>query len=172
MKRILVISDSHGRNDDIEGVLQQVESIGKIDYMIHCGDVERGDDYIRALFECPCTMVSGNNDYYLDLPMEEIIEIEGFKILVTHGHYHYVNSGVHHLKEYARQQGVDIVMFGHTHVPFFEKDEDLVTLNPGSLTYPRQAGHKPTFLMMQIDDNGEAHFAHGYYHSHFKELNI
>ena len=38
--RILVISDSHGRNDDIEGVLKQV---GDIDMMIHCGDVERGD---------------------------------------------------------------------------------------------------------------------------------
>lgn len=34
--RILVISDSHGRNDDIEGVLKQV---GDIDMMIHCGDV-------------------------------------------------------------------------------------------------------------------------------------
>ena len=32
--RILVISDSHGRNDDIEGVLKQV---GDIDMMIHCG---------------------------------------------------------------------------------------------------------------------------------------
>ena len=30
--RILVISDSHGRNDDIEGVLKQV---GDIDMMIH-----------------------------------------------------------------------------------------------------------------------------------------
>ena len=43
--RILVISDSHGRNDDIEGVLKQV---GDIDMMIHCGDVERGDSYIHT----------------------------------------------------------------------------------------------------------------------------
>ena len=34
--RILVISDSHGRNDDIEGVLKQV---GGNNMMIHCGDV-------------------------------------------------------------------------------------------------------------------------------------
>ena len=38
--RILVVSDSHGRNDDIKGVLDQV---GDVDLMIHCGDVERGD---------------------------------------------------------------------------------------------------------------------------------
>ena len=48
--RILVISDSHGRNDDIEGVLKQV---GDIDMMIHCGDVERGDSYIREIADCP-----------------------------------------------------------------------------------------------------------------------
>jgi len=169
MKRILVISDSHGRNDDIEGVLQQV---GHIDYMIHCGDLERGDTYVRSLVDCPVTIVSGNNDYYLDLPMEEFIEIEGYKILVVHGHYYYVNSGVDYLKDYARQQGVDIVMFGHTHVPYFEVDDDLTILNPGSLTYPRQEGRKPTFLIMEIDDEGKAHFGHGYYTAHFDELNI
>ena len=44
--RILVISDSHGRNDDVAGVIEQV---GHIDMLIHCGDVERGDDYILSL---------------------------------------------------------------------------------------------------------------------------
>ena len=48
--RILVISDSHGRNDDVAGVIEQV---GPIDMLIHCGDVERGDDYIRSLVDCP-----------------------------------------------------------------------------------------------------------------------
>lgn len=48
--RILVISDSHGRNDDVKGVLEQV---GEIDMLIHCGDVERGDQYIRDIAGCP-----------------------------------------------------------------------------------------------------------------------
>ena len=74
--RILVISDSHGRNDDIEGVLKQV---GDIDMMIHCGDVERGDSYIREIADCPVVMVAGNNDYYLDLPSEEEVRIGDYK---------------------------------------------------------------------------------------------
>ena len=68
--RILVISDSHGRNDDVAGVIEQV---GPIDMLIHCGDVERGDDYIRSLVDCPVHMVSGNNDYNLDLPAQDIL---------------------------------------------------------------------------------------------------
>ena len=81
--RILVISDSHGRNDDIEGVLKQV---GDIDMMIHCGDVERGDSYIREIADCPVVMVAGNNDYYLDLPSEEEVRIGDYKVLQHHIH--------------------------------------------------------------------------------------
>ena len=55
--RILVISDSHGRNDDIEGVLKQV---GDIDMMIHCGDVERGDSYIREIAGCPVLLLGSS----------------------------------------------------------------------------------------------------------------
>lgn len=77
--RILVISDSHGRNDDVAGVIEQV---GPIDMLIHCGDVERGDDYIRSLVDCPVHMVSGNNDYNLDLPAQDIFNIGDYKVLV------------------------------------------------------------------------------------------
>ena len=104
--RILVISDSHGLNDDIEGVLKQV---GDIDMMIHCGDVERGDSYIREIADCPVVMVAGNNDYYLDLPSEEEVRIGDYKVLVTHGHGYYVNSGVDYLREHALEYGYDEV---------------------------------------------------------------
>lgn len=169
MKRVLVISDTHGRNDDIEGVLAQV---GDVDYIIHCGDLERGEDYVRSLAKCPMTIVSGNNDYYLDLPMDAEIEIEGIKIWIVHGHYYYVNMGVEFLREEGKQRGVDVVMYGHTHVPHFEQEDGLTILNPGSLTYPRQQGRKPTFLMMIIKDNGDVEYDHCYYTQAFDELNI
>ena len=63
--RILVISDSHGKNDDVKQVIEQV---GEIDMFIHLGDIERGTDYIRELAGCECHMVAGNNDYDIDLP--------------------------------------------------------------------------------------------------------
>ena len=167
--RILVISDSHGRNDDVAGVIEQV---GPIDMLIHCGDVERGDDYIRSLVDCPVHMVSGNNDYNLDLPAQDIFNIGDYKVLVVHGHTFYVYRGVERLKQYALQNGIDIVMFGHTHKPYIEIDEDVTILNPGSVSYPRQPDHMPTFLIMEIDDEGEAHYGHGYYKSKFTELKI
>lgn len=160
--KILVISDSHGRNDDVKGVIEQVKDF---DILIHCGDIERGDDYIRALVDCPVYMVAGNNDYNLDLPMQEIIEVEGYRILITHGHYYYVNSGTGTLEAYCLEHGIQVAMFGHTHVPYIDIGEELTVLNPGSLSYPRQDGRKPTFLLMEIDRFGDAHYAHGYYKS-------
>lgn len=167
--RILVISDSHGRNDDILGVIHQV---GHIDMLIHCGDVERGDNYIRSIVDCPVYMVSGNSDYDLDLPAEEVIDVGDYRIFVTHGHRHYVNRDGAYLVKCAQKLGANVVMFGHTHRPFIYIGDDITVLNPGSISYPRQPDPKPTFLVMEIDEYGEAHYGHGYYRSKFSELKI
>ena len=158
--RILVISDSHGRNDDIEGVLKQV---GDIDMMIHCGDVERGDSYIREIAGCPVVMVAGNNDYYLDLPNEEEIRLGDYKVLVTHGHNYYVNSGVDYLREHALEMGYDVVMYGHTHVPEIIQGDDITVINPGSISRPRQMNHKPSYILMELLDNGEVFYNLNYF---------
>ena len=154
--RILVISDSHGRNDDVSGVIRQV---GPIDTLIHCGDVERGDDYIRSLVDCPVYMVAGNNDYNLDLPPKIITKIGNYRVMIVHGHTYHVYRGVDYLKRAALEEKVDVVMFGHTHKPYLEYCSDgLVVLNPGSLSYPRQDGRHPSFMIMEIDRFGEAHY--------------
>ena len=169
MMRILVISDSHGRNDDVAGVLEQV---GHIDMLIHCGDIERGDEYIRSLVDCPVHMVRGNSDYNLDLLREDMFTIGDYRVLLVHGHMWRVNRGVDYLKRVALEHHFDIVMFGHTHRPYIEIDDDITMLNPGSISYPRQTGHKPTFLMIEMDDYGELHYGHGYYHEKFSELDL
>ena len=165
--RILVISDSHGRNDDVAGVIRQV---GPIDAMVHCGDVERGDDYVRSLISGPVYMVSGNNDYFLDLPPKIITKIGNYRVMIVHGHTYHVYRDTSYLRKCALEEKVDVVMFGHTHVPYIDIGPDLTILNPGSLSYPRQADRKPTFLMMEIDEDGNAHYGHGSYKSKFSEL--
>ena len=99
-----------------------------------------------------------------------IKNVGDYKVLVTHGHGYYVNSGVDYLREHALEYGYDVVMYGHTHVPYIEIGDDVTILNPGSISYPRQPGRKPTFLIMEIDEEGQAHYAHGYYKEQFDEL--
>lgn len=165
--RILVISDSHGKNDDVKQVLEQV---GPIDMFIHLGDIERGPDYIRELADCETHMIAGNNDYDIELPGSDSFMIADKKVFITHGHRFYVGMGMEHLKAYARENGYDIAMFGHTHVPFLEIEEDLTVLNPGSISYPRQDGRKHTYMLIEVDREGEFHYSQGILKSSLRDL--
>ncbi|MBE5941217.1 MAG: metallophosphoesterase [Lachnospiraceae bacterium] len=156
--RILVISDSHGKNDDVKRVIEQV---GEIDMFIHLGDVEKNVDYVRELAGCETHMVLGNNDFFLDLPHQDSFEIAGKKVFITHGHRFYVAYGVDKLREYALENGYDIVMFGHTHRPYLEIGEKVTILNPGSISYPRQDGRKCTYMLIEVDREGELHYSRG-----------
>ena len=153
--KVLVVSDTHGRDENLEWV---VSYEAPIDAMIHCGDVEGSEDYFEALLDCPVYMVRGNNDFFSDLNSEIIVEIGGKKIMVTHGHYYGVSMGPERLIDEALDRGVDIVMFGHTHRPFFLEEKDITVLNPGSLSYPRQSRREPTYLIMEIDEKNNLNF--------------
>lgn len=153
--KILIVSDTHGKHENLNTVLRKEKPI---DRLIHLGDAEGYEEYIEELAECPVDIVAGNNDFFSQLPMEKEISLGKYKVLLTHGHYYRVAMGVEDIKREAIARGMDIVMFGHTHRPLLECAKNLVTLNPGSISYPRQDGKKPTYIIMRIEKNGEAAF--------------
>ena len=161
--KVLIVSDTHGRDENLERAVMMETPF---DMLVHCGDVEGREIFIEALVECPCCIVSGNNDFFSQLEREKEIMIGKYKVLLTHGHYYNVSTGPAYLKQEAKERGFDIAMFGHTHRPYFDIDKsgekELITLNPGSLSYPRQEGHRPSYMLMKIDDNGEARFEQHY----------
>ena len=58
------------------------------------------------------------------------------KILMTHGHRYGVKSGYGTALAAAKSMGAQVVLFGHTHIPFMEEREGILMLNPGSLRNP------------------------------------
>ena len=153
--KILIISDTHKRNDNFFRVM---DMIGPVDMVIHCGDIEGSEYAIEAGAGCPVEMVAGNNDFFSQLPMEREFEIEKHKVWLTHGHHYYVSMGNERLKQEARSRGVDIVFYGHTHRPDIDLEDDVMVINPGSISYPRQDGRKPSYVLMDIDRFGDVHF--------------
>ena len=153
--KILIISDTHGKTGALKELLKKVKPI---DMLIHCGDMEGSEDDIRKAADCPVHIVAGNNDFFCDLPKEDEFCLGKYHVLVTHGHYYYISMGTELLKEDARARGFNLVMFGHTHRPYLEQAGDITILNPGSLCYPRQEGRRPSYVMMNIDQQGEAHY--------------
>lgn len=153
--RILIISDTHKKHENLKRVL---ESVSPVDLLIHLGDAEGYEDIIGEMAGCPIEIVAGNNDFFSRLPREKELQIGKYRVLITHGHYYYVTSGIADIMSEAEARGVDIVMFGHTHVPLIEYGERVIALNPGSLSYPRQEGRHPSYILMDINKKGEAFF--------------
>ncbi len=156
MLRILIMSDSHGRNENVELAIAQVrEEIGEFQMLIHLGDVGDARE-IESLAGVPCYIVRGNTDYDAKLLNANVIEAGGHRIFATHGHLYQVDMRLDLLRFAALENDCDIAMYGHTHVPYLEEDPDDVTiLNPGSISKPRQADHRYTYMVMEIDDEDE-----------------
>ena len=157
--RVLIVSDTHRDNDNY---FKLIETLKEIDMVIHCGDAEGSEYAISEAAGCETHIVMGNNDFFSDLPREIETEISGYRVLITHGHTYCVSMGSERIKEEALLRGFDIVMFGHTHKPLIDIDKDVIAVNPGSLSYPRQEGRRPSYMIMEIDRNGEAHFTINY----------
>lgn len=151
MKKVLVISDTHGRTKYLEQILPKVKPI---DYLFHLGDVGRDVDYIEVIAECPCAFVAGNNDFYSDLPAERLPKIENTRFFMTHGHNYYVNAHKTLLAKIAKEKGATVALFGHTHVPYQEEIDGILLLNPGSLSLPRQEDHTPTYMILYVTEDG------------------
>lgn len=154
--KALVFSDSHGRIDNLLEVLRRYPDYEAI---FHLGDVLEDAERIRRLTPYPVYMVKGNCDYSSSLPASLMVEFGGKRIAMCHGHrYLGFGGGTDSLRYFGLQGRADIVMFGHTHVPLLEEREDLILLNPGSISQPRQENKIPTYTVMEIDADGNVSF--------------
>ncbi len=140
----LIFSDSHGRFDRIGEVLNR--QVTRPNAVFFCGDGLR-DVSDAELGGIRLYTVQGNCDWFspFGAQTEEHIPVNGHLILLTHGHLYGVKSGVGALAAHAARVGADIVLFGHTHLPFLQTlaageevggvrlTRPLYLFNPGSI---------------------------------------
>ena len=65
--KVLIVSDTHGRDTVLKRLLEQVKPI---DMLIHCGDVEGSEEYIRSMAGCPVHIVAGENYFFFGFSKE------------------------------------------------------------------------------------------------------
>lgn len=155
MQRIMIVSDTHKR---LGNLYEALEREGHIDAMIHLGDLEGDEEIIDEMIDGKVFMVPGNNDYYSQASREIEMQLAGKNILLTHGHYYYVSLDLQMIRSEAIARGMDIVMFGHTHRPVIQVEDEITLINPGSISYPRQQDGKCTYIMLEISEDGTFSF--------------
>lgn len=146
--KVLIVSDTHRKNENYFKALDLVNP----DLVIHCGDAEGSEYVLSEAANCPVQIVLGNNDFFSYLPRELELKLSSYKIWVTHGHNYYVSMGREVIKREAVARGMDIVMYGHTHKPVVDRSDGVIAVNPGSLSYPRQEGRRPSYIVMEIEE--------------------
>ena len=159
--KILVVSDTHRKDDNLKLVLSEE---CPLDMLIHLGDAEGSEHFIPDWVnpECRMEMVLGNNDFFSRLDREREIDIAGHKAFITHGHYYGVSMGPEGLVDEAKSRGCDIAMYGHTHRPFLDVIDGVTVLSPGSLSYPRQEGRRPSYMIIHVDADGKMDYQQKY----------
>jgi len=128
-KRIACVADTHSApHPRTHELLSQLAP----DAIIHAGDI--GDlavlEDLRKI--APVYAVRGNIDTRVGLPDVLVLELEQLRILVTH-----IAVAGPRLRadaaKLARAEGAQLVVCGHSHVPFVGGERGLTVFNPGSV---------------------------------------
>ncbi len=142
--KIIVFSDSHG---DVASIKEALRKHRSADVVLFCGDGCR--DAAAAVSghnDKVLYSVCGNNDWYCNEPNFLIVELAGKKIFMTHGHLFGVKQGTDRITELGRQNGSDIIVFGHTHKQLTTVKCGMLLLNPGSI------GYSGNYSIIEIDE--------------------
>lgn len=139
-----VLGDSHHQTEDIDKCIKELKMVNLI---IHTGDMISDANYITEKYNIPVIGVSGNCDPYIKEMEEFIYDVNDTRIFICHGHNYGVKSSLRRLILRGKEVGSNIVIFGHTHIPLYEKFENIHMLNPGSIAYPRGQSNKSMAIL-------------------------
>lgn len=137
MKRIDIISDTHGRLS--RSLLTEIRDA---DLVIHAGDITSEADW-ETLQQYPIKAVLGNNDsfYRYDPPLKRLCTFEYEGLLFAVSHY----------REDLPVGAVDVGVCGHTHKARIAEQGSCLVVNPGSATSPRDSA-MPSVARMFVED--------------------
>ncbi len=126
--KILVFSDSHGAM----GKMVEAMEHERPHHVFFLGDHYRDGIELSELYpDIPMDIVRGNCDWGKG-PDLRVVELEGVRFLLTHGHLQYVKSGLDELLQEAKNRQVQVACFGHTHLAKVVYRDGIYLMNPGS----------------------------------------
>lgn len=143
--RLLLFSDNHR---DKESVKQMIKKNNNIDHIISLGDSEMKE---HELTSQNIYGVKGNYPFEPNFPKDLTFEYFGIKVYYTHGHHYSVKLGLSRLLNYAYYNNINIVCYGHTHVAALKEINDILFINPGSLSKNRMSDYN-SYAILEITE--------------------
>ena len=142
--KIMIFSDLHGDSD------QEIERAFETnDYVIFLGDGLMKIRYFEYAYPEKFLFVRGNCDGYDETPLRRILDFDGIRVMLTHGHEERVKYGLMTLYGVAKKENINVALFGHTHRPEVTKIDGILFVNPGSAS--SSYGGKATAARLTIE---------------------
>ena len=117
------------------------KGLAGVDVIVHCGDIVEAQALEWFAELAPVEAVAGNNDpaaLVRRLGRKKILEFGEVRIGVTHGHDGIGRSTLARAQNTFAHDGVQAILFGHSHVPYCRRHEGVLCFNPGSPTDKRR----------------------------------
>jgi hypothetical protein len=155
--RIGITGDTHGSLPALRRVLAKMPPV---DLWLHTGDYATDAELLHKLTGIDVVRVRGNCDApTVSAQPDEYLVLEDFKLWLTHGHRYIQHNVQADLGYWARALDQDIVVFGHTHVPFNEYYGEALLINPGSPSRPR-GGSRACFAVLTLQKGSKPQVEH------------
>jgi putative phosphoesterase len=141
--RVVVLADTHVRDAGKVRLGEEAWAhVRAADVILHAGDVVEPGLLAELRSVAPVHAVLGNNDDALarTLPPSLVLDLDGVEVGMVH------DSGARAGREgrmRRRFPTADVVVFGHSHIPWNDVGVDgQVLFNPGSATQRRAQPHR------------------------------
>jgi len=150
---LFVISDTHVPEMSEKIPDDFLDQIKADDILFHAGDFTNLKTLNELEKRCKVYAVRGNMDnpeVKKILPEKRTVEILGKRIGIFHGRGAPFNLAERVLKEF--EEGLDLIIFGHSHIPYHKKAGKTLLFNPGSLGNPSLRNRTYGILNLEKDE--------------------
>jgi putative phosphoesterase len=152
---VVVLSDTHmpGRARRLPDPL--VADLERADLIVHAGDFATVEVLAMLRGFAPVQAVHGNvdePDLRRMLPRRLRVQVEGRWLGVVHGDSPRLPTVQRAAAEFV-DEGVDVIVFGHSHKPLLRREGDVLLFNPGSPT-DRRAEPRFSYGRLTIGPDG------------------
>ncbi len=146
--RVLVVSDSHGDREILVELVERYKD--KVDQLFHCGDSEL--EATDSVWDSMMT-VRGNMDFTDEYALTQVADVQNERIFMAHGHRLDVNYNMQELVYAAKEVNAAYAFYGHTHIAKVEIIDNIVVVNPGSISEPRGHYPVPTYAIVESNEH-------------------
>ncbi|TDL31391.1 metallophosphoesterase [Jeotgalibacillus sp. S-D1] len=151
--KIVIVSDTHMPRMAKQLPMALTPHLSNADAIIHAGDWQDKSVYEKLVQYAPVYGVTGNVDeewLHRRFTKKILLKIDNVRIGVTHGDGKGKTTEQRAMDLFS-QEAIDILIFGHSHIPLKKDKDGMILFNPGSPTDKRRQ-QQYSFGLLEIND--------------------